>query len=398
MNIIGKTDIGKVRRTNQDCFGALDLSNNMYAAVLCDGMGGAKAGNVASDTAVTVISDCIRKNIRRNMRSKSIKSLLESSVVAANAIIFNHANSDEDYYGMGTTVVAAIFSDNVAHIIHAGDSRAYIIKDNEIEQITSDHSIVQHLYELGQITKEEALTHPKRNVITRAVGTQETIRTDYNEIDYEDDDVIVVNKSNGMVVHPAAGNYTGTLVNALLYHCKDSLSGINGVLRPGIVHRIDKNTSGLLIVAKNDISHKGLAEQIKEHSFTRQYETIVYGNIKEDTGIIDQPIGRNPYDRKKMAVTPQNSKNAVTHFKVLERFNEFTHLAVNLETGRTHQIRVHMSYINHPLAGDDMYGGSLEFIERQALHCKSITFLHPVTHKEITVVTDLPDDMKNIIK
>lgn len=213
------------------------------------------------------------------------------------------------------------------------------------------------------------------------------------DIIYEDNDVIVVNKPKGMVVHPAAGNYTGTLVNALLYHCKDSLSGINGVLRPGIVHRIDKNTSGLLIVAKNDISHKGLAEQIKEHSFARQYETIVYGNIKDDTGTINQPIGRNPYDRKKMAVTPQNSKNAVTHFKVLERFNEFTHLAVNLETGRTHQIRVHMAYINHPVAGDDVYGPKkvITKLNGQCLHARKIGFIHPVSGEYLEFTSDLPE-------
>lgn len=213
------------------------------------------------------------------------------------------------------------------------------------------------------------------------------------DIIYEDEDVIVVNKPKGMVVHPAAGNYTGTLVNALLYHCKDSLSGINGVLRPGIVHRIDKNTSGLLIVAKNDIAHKGLAQQIKEHSFTRQYETIVYGNIKEDEGTIDQPIGRNPYDRKKMAVTAQNSKNAVTHFKVLERFNEFTHLAVNLETGRTHQIRVHMSYINHPVAGDDVYGPKkvITKLNGQCLHARKIGFVHPITYDYLEFTSDLPE-------
>ncbi|MEE0059484.1 MAG: RluA family pseudouridine synthase [Acutalibacteraceae bacterium] len=213
------------------------------------------------------------------------------------------------------------------------------------------------------------------------------------DIIYEDEDVIVVNKPKGMVVHPAVGNYTGTLVNALLYHCKDSLSGINGVLRPGIVHRIDKNTSGLLIVAKNDIAHKGLAEQIKEHSFTRQYETIVYGNIKEDEGTIDQPIGRNPYDRKKMAVTAQNSKNAVTHFKVLERFNEFTHLAVNLETGRTHQIRVHMSYINHPVAGDDVYGPKkvITKLNGQCLHARKIGFVHPITYDYLEFTSDLPE-------
>lgn len=213
------------------------------------------------------------------------------------------------------------------------------------------------------------------------------------DIIYEDDDVIVVNKPKGMVVHPAAGNYTGTLVNALLYHCKNSLSGINGVLRPGIVHRIDKNTSGLLIVAKNDIAHKRLAEQIKEHSFTRQYETIVYGNIKEDTGTINQPIGRNPSDRKKMAVISQNSKNAVTHFSVLERFNEFTYLAVNLETGRTHQIRVHMAYINHPIAGDDVYGPKkvITKLNGQCLHARKVGFIHPVNGKYLEFTSDLPE-------
>lgn len=219
------------------------------------------------------------------------------------------------------------------------------------------------------------------------------------DIVYEDNDVIVVNKPKGMVVHPAAGNYTGTLVNALLHHCKDSLSGINGVLRPGIVHRIDKNTSGLLIVAKNDCAHKNLAEQIKSHSFTREYETVVYGNIKEDTGTINQPIGRNPYDRKKMAVVAKNSKEAITHFCVLERFNEFTHLAVQLETGRTHQIRVHMSYINHPVAGDDVYGPKKVITKLcgQCLHARKIGFKHPVTDEYLEFSSDLPEYFQNFL-
>lgn len=220
------------------------------------------------------------------------------------------------------------------------------------------------------------------------------------DIIYEDNDLIVVNKPKGMVVHPAAGNYTGTLVNALLYHCKGSLSGINGVLRPGIVHRIDKNTSGLLIVAKNDLAHRGLAEQIKEHSFTRQYETIVYGNIKEDNGTVNQPIGRNPLDRKKMAVIATNSKEAITHFKVLERFNQFTHLAVTLETGRTHQIRVHMAYLNHPVAGDDVYGPKkvISKLNGQCLHARKIGFIHPVTGEYLEFTSDLPQYFSSFLE
>ena len=175
------------------------------------------------------------------------------------------------------------------------------------------------------------------------------------DIVYEDNDLIIVNKQKGMVVHPANGNLDKTLVNALLYHCGDSLSGINGVMRPGIVHRIDKNTSGLLIVAKNDNSHKFLAEQIKEHSFTREYEAVVYGNFKDECGVIDAPIGRHSFNRKQMCVTPTNSKNAITHWRVIKQYNGFSHLRLRLETGRTHQIRVHMSYIGHPVLGDDVY-------------------------------------------
>ena len=198
------------------------------------------------------------------------------------------------------------------------------------------------------------------------------------DIVYEDDDLLVVNKPKGMVVHPAPGNPDGTLVNALLHHCGDSLSGINGVIRPGIVHRIDKNTSGLLIVAKNDNSHKLLAEQIKVHSFKREYEAIVCGNIKDDEGTINAPIGRHPIHRQRMAVTDNNSKNAVTHYKVLERFGDFTYVRLRLETGRTHQIRVHMAYIGKPVAGDDLYGGKpVKMFEGQCLHAKTIGFIHP---------------------
>ncbi|MGN1036730.1 MAG: RluA family pseudouridine synthase, partial [Ruminococcus sp.] len=174
------------------------------------------------------------------------------------------------------------------------------------------------------------------------------------DIIYEDSDLLVVNKPKGMVVHPAHGNYNGTLVNALLYHCKDSLSGINGVIRPGIVHRIDKNTSGLLIVAKNDISHVKLSEQIKAHSFTREYEAIACGYFKDKSGTVDAPIGRHHTDRKKMCVTYENSKNAVTHYEVIKQYGGYAHVRLRLETGRTHQIRVHLSYINHPVLGDDV--------------------------------------------
>ena len=212
------------------------------------------------------------------------------------------------------------------------------------------------------------------------------------DIVYEDTDVIVVNKPKNMVVHPAAGNYSGTLVNALLHHCKDSLSGINGVLRPGIVHRIDKNTSGLLIVAKNDTAHRKIAEQIKDHSFTREYEAVVCGNIKENEGTVNQPIGRNPNDRKKMAVTAVNSKEAVTHFKVLQRFGQYTHIAVTLETGRTHQIRVHMAYINHPVAGDDVYGSDklTSKLGGQCLHARKIGFVHPSSGEYMEFTSELP--------
>lgn len=212
------------------------------------------------------------------------------------------------------------------------------------------------------------------------------------DIVYEDNDLLVVNKPKGMVVHPAAGNYTDTLVNALMFHCKDSLSGINGVLRPGIVHRIDKNTSGLLIVAKNDNSHRKLAEQIKEHSFTREYITIVYGNIKDDTGTIDAPIGRHPVDRKKMCVTDKNSKHAVTHYEVIERFTGYTMLRCRLETGRTHQIRVHMAYIGHPVAGDDVYGPKkvIKTLEGQCLHAQKIGFIHPTSGEYLEFSSEIP--------
>lgn len=213
------------------------------------------------------------------------------------------------------------------------------------------------------------------------------------DIVYEDDYLLVVNKPKGMVVHPAAGNYDGTLVNALLYHCGDSLSGINGVLRPGIVHRIDKDTSGLLIVAKNDFAHAHLAKQIKDHSFTREYEAVVFGNLKDDEGTVDAPIGRNPNDRKKMCVTAKNSKNAVTHYSVIRRYKGYTHIRCVLETGRTHQIRVHMAYLGHPVAGDTVYGVKNEKVSfvGQCLHARKIGFIHPKTEEYLEFSSQLPD-------
>ena len=220
------------------------------------------------------------------------------------------------------------------------------------------------------------------------------------DIVYEDDDLLVVNKPRGMVVHPAAGNPDGTLVNALLHHCGDSLSGINGVLRPGIVHRIDKDTSGLLIVAKNDFAHQHLAAQIKEHSFTRKYQAVVCGNIKDDQGTINAPIGRHPTERKKMTVTLKNSREAVTHYRVLGRYRGYTHVELTLETGRTHQIRVHMAYIGHPVAGDPVYGGKkyLASLNGQCLHAYYISFVHPRSSEVLTFSAPLPDYFNDFIK
>lgn len=220
------------------------------------------------------------------------------------------------------------------------------------------------------------------------------------DIRYEDDDLLVVNKPKGMVVHPAPGNYSGTLVNALMYHCGDSLSGINGVIRPGIVHRIDKDTSGLLIVAKNDFAHVNLAQQIKEHSFTREYQCVVYGGFKDEEGTVDAPIGRHHIDRKKMTITDKNSKNAVTHYYIKGRYQGFTHLRVRLETGRTHQIRVHMSYIGHPIAGDPVYGpkNCIKELEGQCLHAGLIGFVHPRTNEYIEIESELPPYFQKFLK
>lgn len=213
------------------------------------------------------------------------------------------------------------------------------------------------------------------------------------DIVYEDEHLLVVNKPRGMVVHPAPGNYSGTLVNALLYHCKDSLSGINGILRPGIVHRIDKDTSGLLIVAKTDKAHLGLAEQIKEHSFTREYNAVIVGHLKERQGTVNAPIGRNPKDRKKMCVTMQNSKNAVTHYTTIEDYEGYSHISLKLETGRTHQIRVHMAHLGHAVAGDYVYGNDKKsaYLNGQCLHAIKIGFVHPITQEYLEFTSELPN-------
>ena len=219
------------------------------------------------------------------------------------------------------------------------------------------------------------------------------------DILYEDDDILIVNKPTGMVVHPAAGHYSGTLVNALMYHCGESLSGINGVMRPGIVHRIDMDTTGSLLVCKNDQAHQKLAEQLKVHSIKRVYHAIVCGNLKEDSGTIDAPIGRHPVDRKKMSINYQNGREAVTHYQVLERFGDYTYISCRLETGRTHQIRVHMASIRHPLLGDNVYGPQkCPFkLQGQTLHAKILGITHPTTGEYMEFDAPLPEYFEDLL-
>lgn len=228
------------------------------------------------------------------------------------------------------------------------------------------------------------------------------------DVIYEDDDIIVINKPSGMVVHPAPGNYTGTLVNALLYHCKDSLSGIGGVMRPGIVHRIDKDTSGLLVVAKNDAAHRALSEELGYHGIEREYHALVRGGFKEESGTVDLPIGRHPVDRKKMAVLKNNpsAREAVTHYEVITSFGQITYLKLKLETGRTHQIRVHMSHLGHALLGDEVYSSSKTLFEKQhaplfdgqILHAKRLSLTHPRSGERMEFVCELPENFQRILE
>lgn len=220
------------------------------------------------------------------------------------------------------------------------------------------------------------------------------------DIVYEDEDVILINKPKGMVVHPAPGHTTDTLVNGLLYHCKDNLSGINGVARPGIVHRIDRDTTGILIVCKNDMSHNSIAAQLKEHSINRRYRALVHGNLKEDTGTVEGAIGRHPIDRKKMSINEKNGKPAVTHYTVLERFGNYTLIECRLETGRTHQIRVHMSSIGHPLVGDEVYGpAKCPFkLQGQCLHAMVLGFVHPRSGEYMEFSAELPEYFEELLR
>jgi len=276
-----------------------------------------------------------------------------------------------------------------------------------VEELT--RSAAQRLLEEGAVTLNGRPV--KKNYKTTPGDVLEVVLPDPEPVDvipqdipldvvYEDSDVIVVNKPVGMVVHPAPGHPDGTLVNALLYHCKNSLSGINGELRPGIVHRIDRDTSGLIIAAKNDRAHLALAEQLQDHSLARVYHAIAVGGFREDSGTVDAPIGRHPVDRKRMSIDPKNGRRAVTHWTVLERFSGYTHIQCQLETGRTHQIRVHMASTGHPLLGDVVYGNKKPYpgLAGQCLHARKLRFIHPTTGQPVEVECPLPDWFEAILK
>ena len=271
-------------------------------------------------------------------------------------------------------------------------SRSFIQKVVKDGGVLVDEKCVKSNYKLsaGQILKLNVPELVEPDIIPEDIAL---------DILYEDDDIIVVNKPKGMVVHPAAGHYTGTLVNALMYHCRDNLSGINGVTRPGIVHRIDMNTTGVLVACKNDAAHIFLSEQLAVHSITRKYNAIVHNSFKDNSGTVDAPIRRHQIDRKKMAIDYKNGRNAVTHYSVISNYGKYAHIECQLETGRTHQIRVHMSSIGHPLLGDDVYGSgkSPYRLEGQTLHARVLGFVHPSTGKYMEFEAPLPDYFKEII-
>lgn len=273
----------------------------------------------------------------------------------------------------------------------------------------TSRSFIQKLFEKEKISVNGKICDSKKykvkigDCIEISIPEPEILAVEAEDIPldivYEDEDVLVVNKPKGMVVHPAVGNYNGTLVNAIMYHCGDRLSSINGVIRPGIVHRIDKDTSGLLMIAKNDAAHESLSKQLAEHSITRKYRALVYHNFKEDEGTVDAPIGRDPKNRLRQAVTDQNSKHAVTHYRILERFGAYTLIEAELETGRTHQIRVHMAHLKHPLVGDVVYGPKKHTIKAdgQMLHAKVLGFIHPRTGEYMEFDSDLPAYFEDIL-
>lgn len=273
----------------------------------------------------------------------------------------------------------------------------------------TSRSFIQKLFEKEKISVNGKICDSKKykvktgDCIEISIPEPEMLAVEAEDIPldivYEDEDVLVVNKPKGMVVHPAVGNYNGTLVNAIMFHCGDRLSSINGVIRPGIVHRIDKDTSGLLMIAKNDAAHESLSKQLAEHSITRRYRALVYHNFKEEEGTVNAPIGRDPKNRLRQAVTDQNSKHAVTHYRILERFGAYTLVEAELETGRTHQIRVHMAHIKHPLVGDLVYGPKKHTIKAdgQMLHAKVLGFVHPRTGEYMEFDSELPAYFEEIL-